>query len=113
VLDPGRRSHAIDALAVEFLGVAMTGYDELCGKGKNEVPYAEVPITAARDYSCADSDLALRLRALLEAASDLDLHSLTVLRHGHFVQWFYPICGLVTSLVGEFRSIAHECFSCA
>src|SRR5689334_3289782 len=25
VLDPGRRSHAIDALAVEFLGVAMTG----------------------------------------------------------------------------------------
>ncbi|MBX3174158.1 MAG: DNA polymerase I [Gemmatimonadaceae bacterium] len=66
VLDPGRRSHAIDALAVEFLGVAMTGYDELCGKGKQEIPYAEVPITAARDYSCADSDIALRLRALLE-----------------------------------------------
>ena len=66
VLDPGRRSHAIDALAVEFLGVAMTGYDELCGKGKNEVPYDEVPIVAARDYSCADSDVALRLRALLE-----------------------------------------------
>ena len=66
VLDPGRRSHAIDALAVEFLGVAMTGYDELCGKGKSEIPYAEVPLTAARDYSCADSDIALRLRALLE-----------------------------------------------
>ncbi len=60
------RAGSIDALAVEFLGLAMTGYDELCGKGKNEVPYAEVPITAARDYSCADSDLALRLRALLE-----------------------------------------------
>jgi DNA polymerase-1 len=66
VLDPSRRSHAIDALAVEFLGVAMTGYDELCGKGKQQVPYDEVPITAARDYSCADSDIALRLRALLE-----------------------------------------------
>ena len=66
VIDPGRRSHAIDALAVEFLGLAMTGYDELCGKGKNEIPYDEVPIAAARDYSCADSDLALRLRALLE-----------------------------------------------
>ncbi len=66
VIDPGRRSHAIDALAVEFLGLAMTGYDELCGKGKNEIPYDEVPIPAARDYSCADSDLALRLRALLE-----------------------------------------------
>ncbi len=66
VLDPGRRSHAIDALAVEFLGVAMTGYDELCGKGKQEIPYDEVPIVAARDYSCADSDIALRLRALFE-----------------------------------------------
>jgi DNA polymerase I len=64
VLDPGRRSHAIDALAVEFLGVAMTGYDELCGKGKQQMPYAEVPIVAARDYSCADGDIALRLRAL-------------------------------------------------
>jgi DNA polymerase I len=66
VLDPSRRSHAIDALAVELLGVAMTGFDELCGKGKQQVPYDEVPITAARDYSCADSDVALRLRAVLE-----------------------------------------------
>jgi DNA polymerase-1 len=66
VIDPGRRSHAIDALSVEFLGIAMTGYDELCGKGKNEIPYDQVPIAAARDYSCADSDVALRLRALLE-----------------------------------------------
>lgn len=66
VLDPSRRSHAIDALAVEFLGVAMTGYDELCGKGKQQMPYDEVPIVAARDYSCADSDIALRLRELFE-----------------------------------------------
>lgn len=66
VLDPGRRSHAIDALAVEFLGIAMTGFDELCGKGKQQIPFDEVPITAARDYSCADSDVALRLRALFE-----------------------------------------------
>ena len=66
VLDPSRRSHAIDALAVEFLGVAMTGYDELCGKGKQEIPFDEVPIALACDYSCADSDIALRLRALLE-----------------------------------------------
>jgi len=66
VLDPGRRSHAIDSLAVEFLGVAMTGYEELCGKGKQQMPYAEVPIVAARDYSCADGDIALRLRTLFE-----------------------------------------------
>jgi len=77
VLDPSRRSHAIDALAVEFLGVAMTGFDELCGKGKQQMPYDEVPIIAARDYSCADSDIALRLRALLEPR--LAEHSATAL----------------------------------
>lgn len=65
VLDPSRRSHAVDSLAIEMLGIAMTGYDELCGKGKHQMPYDEVPITAARDYSCADSDVALRLHALL------------------------------------------------
>ncbi len=66
VLDPSRRSHAIDALAVESLGIAMTGYDELCGKGKQQVPFDEVPIPAACDYSSADSDVALRLRRVLE-----------------------------------------------
>ena len=66
ILDPGKRSYGIDALSIELLGVAMTGYDELCGKGKTEIPYDEVPIVAARDYSCADSDIALRLRAQLE-----------------------------------------------
>ncbi|MDH5233584.1 MAG: DNA polymerase I [Gemmatimonadota bacterium] len=66
VLDPSRRSNAIDALAVENLGVAMTGYDELCGKGKQQIPFDEVPISAACEYSSADSDIALRLRHMLE-----------------------------------------------
>ena len=65
VLDPSRRSNAVDSLAIELLGIAMTGYDELCGKGKQQMPYDEVPIVAARDYSCADSDVALRLHQLL------------------------------------------------
>lgn len=66
VLDPGRRSHGIDALAIEFLQMAMTGYDDLTGKGKTQIPFDEVPISAAADYSCADSDIAWRLRELLE-----------------------------------------------
>jgi DNA polymerase-1 len=66
LLDPGRRSHALDALAIEFLQLPMTGYDELTGKGKNQIPFDEVPIAAACDYSCADADLTLRLRDVLE-----------------------------------------------
>jgi DNA polymerase-1 len=66
VLDPGRRSHGLDMLALEFLGHTMTSFDELCGKGKDALPYDQVPIDCARDYSCEDADMTWRLRALFE-----------------------------------------------
>jgi DNA polymerase I len=77
VLDPGRRSHGLDVLALEFLDHTMTSYDELCGKGKNAIPFDECPVDAARDYSCEDADMALRLRALFEP--QLETYSLTPL----------------------------------
>jgi DNA polymerase-1 len=61
VLDPGRRGHGIDVLALELLDYTVTSYEELCGKGKTEVPFDECPIDCARDYSCEDADLTWRL----------------------------------------------------
>ncbi|MEJ7760090.1 MAG: DNA polymerase I [Gemmatimonadaceae bacterium] len=66
LLDPGRRSHGLDVLAVEFLDHTMTSYADLCGKGKAAVAFDECPIDAARDYSCEDADMTLRLRAIFE-----------------------------------------------
>ena len=66
VLDPGRRAHGLDVLALEFLGHTMTSFEELCGKGKEFVPFDEVPIECARDYSCEDADVTWQLRALFE-----------------------------------------------
>ncbi len=66
VLDPGRRSHGLDLLALEFLGHTMTAYEQLCGKGRNQLPFDVVPVDAARDYSCEDVDITMRLRAVLE-----------------------------------------------
>ena len=77
VLDPGRRSHALDVLAMEFLDHTVTSYEELCGKGKSHIPYDLVPVDCARDYACEDADLALRLRALFEP--ELAEHELSVL----------------------------------
>jgi DNA polymerase-1 len=34
VLDPGRRSHGLDMLALEFLDHSMTSYEDLCGRGR-------------------------------------------------------------------------------
>jgi DNA polymerase I len=66
VLDPGRRSHSLDQLALEFLDQSRTTYEELCGKGKNAIPFDQVPIVCARDYAGADVDMAGRLRAQFE-----------------------------------------------
>ncbi|MGE5926741.1 MAG: DNA polymerase I, partial [Gemmatimonadota bacterium] len=64
VLEPGRRSHAIDSLALEQLGRTMQTYADLCGKGKAEIPFAEVPVAAAAAYCGADSATVLALREL-------------------------------------------------
>ena len=66
VLDPGRREHGLDALALQFLDHRTTTYEELCGKGKDEVPIAECAIDRVRDYACEDSDIALRLKNLFD-----------------------------------------------
>jgi DNA polymerase-1 len=66
VLDPGRRSHGLDVLALEFLQHTMTSYEDLCGKGKDALRFDECPVEAARDYSCEDADITLRLRGVFE-----------------------------------------------
>jgi DNA polymerase I len=78
VLDPGRRSHGLDLLALEFLDHTMTSYEDLCGKAKQELPYDVVPIACARDYSCEDADvtwqLEQRFRPQLEAQQIYELY---------------------------------------
>ena len=66
VLDPGRRSHGLDLLALELLQHKMTSYEELCGRGRTQLGFDEVPIPAARDYAAEDADMTLRLRELFE-----------------------------------------------
>ena len=61
VLDPGRRSHGLDLLALEFLDHTMTSQDELCGKGKQQLAYDVVPIECARDYACEIVDVTWQL----------------------------------------------------
>ena len=61
VLDPGRRSHTIDTLCLEHLGRTMQSYQEVAGKGKSEIPFAEVPVPQAANYCGADGATVLAL----------------------------------------------------
>jgi DNA polymerase-1 len=67
VLDPGRRSHSMDLLAVEFLGHAMASLEALVGKGKDEVPLDVAPVSAVAQFAGAEAEAALRLREIFEA----------------------------------------------
>jgi len=64
LLDPGRRSHGIDTLSLELLGRPMRSHDELTGKGKARIPFAEVSVAAAADYCGGDSATVLALHHL-------------------------------------------------
>ncbi len=70
VLDPGRRDHSLDALAMQHFDVRTTTYDELCGKGKDFRPIAECDVEKVRDYACEDADIAISLENKLRV--DLD-----------------------------------------
>jgi len=61
VLDPGRRSHGLDALAMEIFQHRMIPYDEVTGKGRNQITFDRVPVDVATTYSAEDADFTLRL----------------------------------------------------
>jgi DNA polymerase-1 len=68
ILDPGRRSHAIDNLCLEHLGRTMKSYQELVGRGRAEIPFSEVAVLAAGEYCGADSATVLALHQLFAPA---------------------------------------------
>jgi DNA polymerase I len=61
VLDPGRRSHGLDALALEIFQHQMIPYDAVTGKGRNQITFDRVPVDRATQYSAEDADYTLRL----------------------------------------------------
>jgi len=74
VLDPGRRSHALDELARERFNVEMQTYAGLVGRGRAERPFAAIPVVDAARYCCADTEMVLRLREAF--AGELEDHRL-------------------------------------
>ena len=65
VMDPGRKDHSIDALAMQHFDYRTTTYDELCGKGKEFKPIAECDVDKVKDYACEDADIAISLEQKL------------------------------------------------
>jgi len=77
VLDPGKRQHGLDILALDRFQAKLTSYAEVAGSGRREIPFPEVSLEAAAAYSGEDADYTLRLYGRLK--DDLEAHSMLAL----------------------------------
>jgi len=53
------KPHGLTSLAERHLGRTGIDYEDLCGKGAHQIPFAQVDIAKAAEYACEDSDLTL------------------------------------------------------
>lgn len=59
LLNPGKRAHGLDQIALDYLEHKNISYEEVAGKGKNAVTFDKVMIDKAVPYACEDADIAL------------------------------------------------------
>lgn len=66
LINPNWGKHNLGRLALAYLQVKATPYEDIVGKGKNQVTMDEVAIEKVAPYACQDADLALQLSLTLE-----------------------------------------------
>jgi DNA polymerase-1 len=57
--------HGLESLAQRHLGRSGISYEDLCGKGVNQITFDQVDIARAAEYSCEDSDQTLDVHLAL------------------------------------------------
>ncbi len=66
-LDPGRSSHSLDQMALDFLNYESIPISALIGKGKNQLTFDMVDTAAACEYSAEDADVTFQLYNYLKS----------------------------------------------
>jgi DNA polymerase-1 len=65
LLNPGRASHGLDALALEYFNYKTLTYADVTGSGKKQIGFDGVDVATATRYSGEDADLTIRLKQVL------------------------------------------------
>ena len=79
LLDPSKRAHNLDQIALDFLDHKTISFDEVVGKRKDRPTFAQVPLEEAVPYACEDADVTRMAHAVL--AQRLGEVGLTELMH--------------------------------
>ncbi|MEM9443619.1 MAG: DNA polymerase, partial [Pseudomonadota bacterium] len=66
VVDGTQHGHGMDELAELHFDHQTIHFEDLCGKGKNQITFDRVPIEKASEYAAEDADITLRLHGLLK-----------------------------------------------
>ena len=61
IIDPTRRAHGLDALAMDLLDHENIKFEAVAGKGKNQLLFSEVPLSQAVPYAAEDADITFLL----------------------------------------------------
>ena len=59
------KPHGLASLAERHLGRSGIDYEDLCGKGAGQIPFSQVDVAKAAEYSCEDSDQTLDVHRAL------------------------------------------------
>jgi len=59
------KPHSLESLAERHLGRRGLSYEELCGKGANQIPFSQVDVERATQYSGEDSEMTLHVHQAL------------------------------------------------
>ncbi|MFP6560996.1 DNA polymerase I [Paraburkholderia sp. B3] len=59
------RSHDMDSLALRHLGIKTIKYEEVAGKGAQQIGFDEVALDKAAEYAAEDADITLQLHLAL------------------------------------------------
>ena len=59
------KPHGLASLAERHLGRSGIDYQDLCGKGAHQIPFSQVDVAKAAEYSCEDSDQTLDVHLAL------------------------------------------------
>ena len=65
LLDPGGQTHGLERISAEHLGEAISSYEEITGRGKSQVSFAEIDFNTATCYACGDVETCWRLVPVL------------------------------------------------
>ncbi|MCK5202684.1 MAG: DNA polymerase I, partial [Desulfobacterales bacterium] len=65
LLNPSKRAHNLDQIAMDFLGHKTIPYQEVAGKGKNAISFNKVLLEKAVPYACEDADITLMAKDVL------------------------------------------------